>query len=254
MELDLVQWLQAPLLTGARIGSLLTFAPFLGSNSVSPRIKAGLTFLLAWLAYPALPPVKIVSLADWAAALAGEMAIGFVLGLCLHFIFDAALLAGHLVGFQTGLSLINLIDPTTEVETTVFSVLHQVLLLLIFLQLDIHHWLLRGLLKSFTYLPPGTLHVSASAAEELLRTAAIMWLAGLQIAAPVIAATLLADLGLGFLSKASPQLPVLFIGFSLKALLGMAVLAASLVWWPVVFERWFAEAIAAAERILALSR
>ena len=61
----------------------------------------------------------------------------------------------------------------------------------------------------------------------------------MQIAAPALLATLLADLVLGFLGKASPQLPVLFLGLSVKSMVGLAVLALSLKYWPGIFERYF---------------
>ncbi len=41
------------------------------------------------------------------------------------------------------------------------------------------------------------------------------------MAAPALIATLLADLVLGFLGKASPQLPVLFLGLSVKSMVGL---------------------------------
>ena len=184
----------------------------------------------------------------------GEVAIGLLLGLTLHFVFDAVQLAGHLVGFQAGLSLVNLIDPNTEVETTVFSIFHQVVTLLIFLQLNIHHWLVRGLVKSFEYLPPGSAGATAPAAEELVRVAGGMFLLAVQLAAPVIIATLVADVALGLIGKASPQLPVLFVGFSVKALLALAILGASLVLWPRLLEGWLWSALFSAERLLGLTR
>ena len=48
-----------------------------------------------------------------------------------------------------------------------------------------------------------------------------MWLIGVQIAAPILLATMLIDVTVGFLSKASPQLPAMFIGISAKSLIGL---------------------------------
>ena len=63
-------------------------------------------------------------------------------------------MAGQILGFQLGYSLVNVIDPQTQVDTPVLSVFHQAVVLLLFLQLGVHRWLLRGLAKSFEYLPP----------------------------------------------------------------------------------------------------
>jgi len=73
-----------------------------------------------------------------------------------------------------------------------------------------------------------------------------IFLAGVQIAAPALVATMVADVALGFLGKASPQLPVLFIGLAVKNLLGLAMLIAVLSYWPHSFSQRFAESIALA--------
>ncbi len=125
--------------------------------------------------------------------------------------------------------------------------------LLIFLQLDVHHWLLRALAASFIYLPAGAAMAGGELTRQLLHAAGGIWLAGVQIAAPALLATLLADLVLGFLGKASPQLPVLFLGLSVKSMVGLTVLALSLKYWPGLFERYFGNAIHWAERLMHLA-
>jgi flagellar biosynthesis protein FliR len=73
---------------------------------------------------------------------------------------------------------------------------------------------------------------------------------GIQIAAPVLVLTMMIDLMLGFISKASPTLPVLLFGIPIKNLAGYALLMGASTMWPGILERRFAIAIAAAERML----
>ena len=96
--------------------------------------------------------------------------------------------------------------------------------------------------------------VGGDLTKQLLHAASGIWLAGVQIAAPALLATLLCDLVLGFLGKASPQLPVLFLGLSLKSMVGLALLGLSLKYWPGLFEHYFTTAIHWAERLLHLTR
>ncbi len=93
-----------------------------------------------------------------------------------------------------------------------------------------------------------------AAANGLLRAAGGIFLAGVQIAAPGLAATLMADVALGFLGKASPQLPVLFVGLAVKNLLGLAMLIAVVAYWPHAFAQRFADSIAMGERLLHVTR
>ena len=81
-----------------------------------------------------------------------------------------------------------------------------------------------------------------------------MWLTGSRLPRRSLVATLFADVALGFLGKASPQLPVLFIGISLKNLIGLALLGGAVSFWPRFFDARFTRALDASERILKLAR
>ena len=247
--------LQALGFAGARISGLLIFAPFFGGMAVPARVKAVLVAALTLLLHPAYGAARVhLTAYQWGAAVLNEVLAGMLLGLTLQFLFDGVQIAGQVLGVQMGVSLVNIMDPQTQVDTSVLSILHQTVALLIFLQLDVHHWLLRGLARSFEYMPPASVAMNGSTVSELLRLAGGMWLCGVQIAAPVLLATLLTDITLGFIGKASPQLPVLFLGLSIKSLLGCAVLIAALPLWPKYLEKHFAGAIAAGERLLRLAR
>jgi len=76
---------------------------------------------------------------------------------------------------------------------------------------------------------------------------------GLQIAAPVLAATLVADVILGFLGKASPQMPLMLLGPALKSMLGVGLLITVIRYWPALFERYFTESVGFTERLLHLA-
>ena len=138
---------------------------------------------------------------QWAQVALGEVVVGLVLGLVANFLFEAALMAGQILGVQIGYSLANVFDPQTQADTPVLSEFHQMAALLIFLQLDVHHWLLRSLVRSFAYLPPGGALVTLAVASGLLHAAGGIFLAGVQIAAPSLVATLVADMALGFLGQ-----------------------------------------------------
>ena len=135
---------------------------------------------------------------QWAQVALGEVIIGLVLGLVANFLFEAALMAGQILGVQIGYSLANVFDPQTQADTPVLSEFHQMAALLIFLQLDVHHWLLRALVRSFAYLPAGALAVTLAAAGGLLHAAGGIFLAGVQIAAPSLVATSGRRRGFGF--------------------------------------------------------
>jgi flagellar biosynthetic protein FliR len=239
---------------GLRVGGLMSFAPFIGSSSIPVRVKALLTIAVTALLYPICPvppaTLTIMGLTQFALS---EAILGLGMGLCLQFIFEGALLAGQVAGFQFSFSLVNVIDPQSSVDTPVLSVFHQSVVLLLFLHMNVHHWLLRGMVKSFEYVPVGSAAIGLPLVHELFRDAGALWLVGVQIATPLLLSTLLIDVAVGFLSKASPQMPAILLSIPMKGLAGYAILAITIGLWPVFFEKQFALALGWSERMLRLA-
>jgi len=71
------------------------------------------------------------------------------------------------------------------------------------------------------------------------------------LSAPVLAATLLAELAVALAGKLAPQLPVMAVTVPVKTLLGYTVLIGSLAVWPHWIEARFAALLDAAGRLLA---
>jgi flagellar biosynthetic protein FliR len=254
MELSLIDWLTGPLVVGARISGLMVFAPFFGHSAVPVRIKAILTLLITAVLYPVYAArVGAITLTQWPGVVARELVLGIAIGLAANFVFEAAQTAGQVLGVQMGYSLVNILDPQTQVDTTVVALFHQTVAFLFFLQLDVHHWILRAIARSFEYLAPGAVHLSRGLTAELLHGAAGVLGTGLQIAAPVLAATLVADVILGFLGKASPQMPLMLLGPPLKSMLGVGLLITVIHYWPGLFARYFTESVGFTERLLHLA-
>ncbi len=97
------------------------------------------------------------------------------------------------------------------------------------------------------------MHLSGLFTTTILKTVGSIFGLGIQIAAPVLSATLVADLVLGLLGKASPQLPLMLLGPAVKSLLALFILIATLKYWPDLFRRLFLESIGNAEHLLHLA-
>src|SRR6266481_7859461 len=254
MELSLTELLTGPLVIGVRISGLMLFAPFFGNGAIPVRIKAILVLVITAVLYPVYSAqVGIVTLTQWPGVIVRELVLGIAIGLATNFVFEAAQMAGAILGVQMGYSLVNILDPQTQVDTTVVALFHQSVAFLLFLQLDVHHWILRGIARSFEYLSPGAVNLSRGLTTELLHGVAGVLGTGLQIAAPVLAATLVADVILGFLGKASPQMPLMLLGPALKSMLGIGLLVTAIHYWPTLFDHYFTQSLGFTERLLHLA-
>ena len=255
MHLSLIQVFSVLLTVGVRISGLMLFAPFFSSAAVPPRIKAMLVITITALLYPLtsgkVPPMKI---SQWPMMILGELIIGIALGVATNLVFDGVQLAGQITSIQMGYSLVNILDPQTQVESTVMAMFHQTIAMLIFLRLGVHFWILRALAHSFDYLPPSSGHFSAAFVHAALHAGAGVFSIGIQIAAPVLSATLLADIALGLLGRSSPQLPLMVMGPAVKSVLGILILISALKYWPSLFEHMFLKSVAMADALLHLAR
>ena len=133
------------------------------------------------------------------------------------------------------------------------AMFYQSIVMLLFLRMDVHYWLLRAVGNSFRYVPPGSAHLSGAFTTSILSTVGDMFGLGIQIAAPVLSATLAADIILGLLGRASPQMPLMQLGPAVKSLLGIAVLIATMKYWPDLFHHLFVNAISNGERVMHLA-
>lgn len=240
---------------GLRAGGTMTVGPFFGNDAIPPSVKAVLTVALTVLLYGVVPPAPVsTTAAGWTQVVASEAFVGVMMGLATQLVFEGVQIAGQLTGMQLGFSLASLIDPLTNIETPVIATFYQIFALLVFLQLDVHHSLLRMLVRSFAYVPVGSGIATLATTTQLFRFVGAMWLIGVQIAAPVVLATILIDVTVGFLSKASPQLPAMIVGISVKNLMGYGLMAAAAVLWPGLLERQFTRAMDWMEQLLRLAR
>ncbi len=253
--LTLGQIMATLLAISVRLSGLLLFAPFFGSEVISPRLKAGLVLAVSLLFFPALAPTLAhQDIGSWPGFVISELLIGAGLGIATRLVFDAMQMAGGVLSTQMGFSLINILDPQTEVDSTVMALFHQTITMLIFLRLDVHLWLLRALGHSYVLLPPGSVHLTRAFTMTAVYACGQVFTLGVQIAAPVLSATFLADIVLGLLGKASPQMPLMLLGTPLKTLLGLCLLFFALKYWPGMLERFFLSSMELSNRLLLEAR
>jgi flagellar biosynthetic protein FliR len=255
VDIPLGDVLQALLAIGVRISGVLLFAPFLGSVVIPARIKAVLTLALTFVMYPLVSRNSPqLNLEHWPLLVIGELLVGIAVGIATSVVFEAAQMAGQILSVQMGYSLVNIMDPTTQTDTTVVGMFHLSVAMLIFLRLDVHLWILRALGNSFIYLPIGSAELTRPFTLSLMSAGSAILSTGVQIAAPVLSATLLTDIVLGFLGKASPQLPLTIMGPAVKSLLGLAVLFTALKYWPDMFRSLFVQSVDYSNHLLHLAR
>ncbi len=221
-----IQYLAAFGLTLARVGGLVTFAPFYGSGTVPAVLRTVLALILTWILCPLAQQcygAPSAGMIGYTMDLVRELLLGLLLGLVAKMVFGVFEIAGHLMGFQIGFGFIQMVDPQTQVQAPFLSTFLNLVGLVLFLVLNAHHWLLQAVVESYRLNITG-LEISGSLIEQLVLSSAGMFAIGVKLAAPFLVVLFVVDVLFGVLGKTAPQIPILLLGMAAKSLIGYIML------------------------------
>ena len=250
----MVEWstfLIAMTLALVRVSGMVVFAPFFSSTALPVRAKAVLVLAIAYLLAPLVAGLPNARIEITFSSLLGELAVGLVYGLTLALLNEMLLFAGQIAGVQFSFSLVNLMDPTSSIETPLMGELFQLMGTLVLLGAGLDRILLASMVRSFRAVPLGTYAMAPVTGLAIVRAAGGVFIAGVELAAPILAATMLVEIAVALMGKLSPQLPVMSLTVPLKTLTGFVILSGSLALWPRFIEARFSGLLDLAERLIA---
>jgi len=238
------------LLVMVRLSSLLVFAPVFSSVAIAPRIKVGFVFAVTILLAPLVGSARGAVSEITMAGVLGELAVGLAFGLSLMILSEMVLFAGSLLSMEFSFSLVNLIDPNSKVDTPVLAELLGWVNTLVLLAAGLHRTLLAAVMRSFNAVPVGTFVLNAKTGAAMSQMAGGIFLAGVQLASPVIAAALVVEITIGLIGRLAPQLHSTVLSVPFKTIASYVVLLGSLALWPGFLEGHFNRLLDAAGRML----
>jgi flagellar biosynthesis protein FliR len=213
-------WIEAVALAGVRVTAFVVIAPPFSHNAIPMRIKAMLGIGLGVAVAPRVTDQYVSQeIGAFLMALTGELVVGLALGFLVMLAFSAVQSAGAMIDLFGGFSLAQGFDPMSQVNGAQFSKLFHLLALALLFVTDGYQLVLGGLFRSFGAIPVGAGLDMPATGELMLGGLGQMFLAALQIAAPLIVVLFLADAGLGLLTRVAPALNAFALGFPLKILL-----------------------------------
>lgn len=225
--------LPAYLLVVARVAGIAVAAPFFSGTVIPVRIKALLVAALAAAVFPLVTAQATVALpADLAAAaggLAGELALGWLIGFSVAAIFMAVQLGIQMASQQAGMALGEIFNPMLDSSMPIASELYFYVSMLIFLGVHGHHALVRALLDSFETIPLMGFGLSEQAIGLTVNILAVSFGLAVRVGGPIALALLLAFMTLGFVSRTMPQLNILAVGFPIKILIALVMMAVTVM-------------------------
>ena len=215
-----------------RMGGLFAAIPLFGGKMVPARIKIAAVFAMTLVFFPiiraALPPLPpdVLSLG---LLMVREVLIGVTLGLLAQVIFSAVEFCGQIIGMQMGLSIASQYDPAMGTQVSIMSVVQNLLAMLLFMALGMHHIFIRAIVESYGVVPLGAWHMSGGLLKFVITATTGVFILAIKLAAPVMAALLAATVALGVMARSFPQMNVFMLSFPLSIGLGFIVLGATLL-------------------------
>lgn len=216
------------LLALVRTTSWMAVSPPFNSKAVPRLVKLGTAAGLA-LAISSRMPTEDLTLET--GPLLGlvlmQVATGLVLGFLTQVLFSAVAGAGSLIDLFGGFTMSQAMDPFSNNQSSIFGRFYGMMGTVLLFATNGHLLLIKGFMTTFDVVPLGGIHLE-SFKKLLVQDIGMLMVAAVEIAGPLLAVYFLADVALGLLTKAAPQLNILTFGFPFKILITLLVVASAL--------------------------
>lgn len=252
-----MQVFPAFLLVFCRITSFFVVAPVFSSRTFPTTIKIGLAFFVSLIVFLTVGfDTKVTADATYILAIIREIFAGLLLGYVAYLFFTIVQTAGSFMDMQIGFGIANIVDPISGVSAPMLGNLKFMLMTLVFLSVNGHHYLLSAIMDSYKWVPLDNqlfqIYYSGNITQFLSRTFADTFLLALQISAPIVVAMFLTDFGLALLARTAPQYNVFVIGIPVKIIVGLALLILLLPGFSTLFQMVFDHMFIALEELFTI--
>lgn len=215
----------------ARVGALTMTIPGIGETPTPMRVRLAFAFLLALVVTPIVAPT-LPQVPPTVGELGGdvlrEVIIGLAIGAILRVFFTAMATAGEVISLSTTLSFAQTANPTEATQNTTLASFLSLMAAVLLMATNLHHLFIAAMVRSYTLFPYGHAVPVADFSQLMVRTVGQAFALGVQLAAPVMAFSLIFNIATGLVGRAMPQFQIFFAATPLQVLLGLSLFALSL--------------------------
>ena len=211
-----------------RASAWLFISPPFNTRMIPNTVKAGVAAALALAATthitnPAMPN----DTGAFIAALLVQALVGFTLGMFTMLLVNALQAAGQFVDLFAGFSLSTIYDPFNNSQAAVFGRFYELLAITLLFTSNAYLILVNGFFRSFEIIPAGGLSMT-TISSLLTKNLGQFLIAGIEIAGPILACLFLAEISLGLLARAAPNLNVFALAFPMRIVIALVTVAIAL--------------------------
>ena len=229
-------------LTLIRVSAMLLIMPIFGSSNMPVKIRIALAVMFSMILVPVVGRENIsynISTGLFFFYAGSEVIVGLLIGFASMILFEAVKLGGELVGRNMGFGLARVLDPTTNKQVSAISTLQSILILMVFLAVNGHHWLIYAMGKSFEIIPLAGANFGSQIGDKISEMVGNVYPTAIKIVAPAMAILLIIQISLAITSRAAPQMTIMIVALPLKIGVGLIGLVLSLPMFYQLFLKLF---------------
>lgn len=233
------------LLIVVRIATFVYVAPFFSQRGIPNQVKVGFSIFFAALLYGVIPDKTIPvysTIWGYAVLVMREALVGLLLGFSAVICTSVVLFAGRIIDMETGLSMANLVDPTTNTSESMTGVMFQYIITLMLILTGMYEYIIRAVAEAYELIPVGrAVFDSEKLLQSIIKFLADYMSIGFRICLPVFAVMLILNAVLGIMTKVAPQVNMFAVGMQMKVLVGIVTLFLMAGMMPLISDMVFTE-------------
>jgi len=215
----------------ARVGAMIMTMPGLGDTPTPVQLRMAFAMLMCLVVAPVVAPTLPQTPPDLGGLIGDmirEILIGLAIGAILRTFIGAVSVAGEVISIATTLSFAQTANPLLGQQNTTLATFLSLLAMVLIMTTNLHHLFIAAMVRSYTLFPYGHAAPVGDFAQLAIRTTGDAFAVGLQLAAPVLAFSLIFNIATGLVGRAMPQFQIFFAAAPLQILFGLSLFALSL--------------------------
>jgi flagellar biosynthetic protein FliR len=214
----LIEWDRFLILLARLTG--ISFIPLFNTRNIPIQWRVfflmSLTFF-AWLLGFADDFTVNLQLPAYVMVIVTEVLTGIALALVVQFFFAGVQLAGQLIDTQMGFGIMNVVDPLVGTQTPLLGNFKFILAILLFLQIDGHHYFIKALFDSYELIPIGKcVFLEAHFIKSYLNYFGEIFVIGCKLGMPIVGTLLITDFVMGIMARTVPQMNIFMVECRLR--------------------------------------
>ncbi|WP_343189999.1 flagellar biosynthetic protein FliR [Buchnera aphidicola (Astegopteryx bambusae)] len=209
----------------SRILPVIILVPIFGENIVNKRIKILFSLFLSFLyinIYIINYSIKLFSLTGF-IILFEQICIGIVLGYIIQLVFSISIIIGEIISLQIGLSFSTIFDVSQKWNSSIFSYFIKIFILMTFLSMNGHIWIINTIFNSFLLIPISNLNFSRNIFFLILYFFSKVFVNGITIVLPIIMPIFAINIMMAMLNRTIPQFSIFSVFLPILLLISFLI-------------------------------